>query len=387
MILSRGNMQIAFDVSPMINSHKSGVGYCTHGFVKTMVSQYDNNYILNYISKPKYKENLNTLVGGKKVKINSFCFKNSVYKVASTFLPIPYGAFFKDSADITHFFNYYLPPGVKGKKIVTVHDMAYKRFPETVRFKTRKMLDISLKKSINRADLIITVSEFSKQEILSFFPQCARKIEVVYNGVDLNVFRPMSDQVMIEKVKRKYNIEGDFLLYLGTIEPRKNIERLLEAYSLIKKKLRYYPKLVLAGGKGWLDSGIFRTLEKLKLKDNVVLSGYVGDEDVPVLMNAARAFLFPSIYEGFGMPPLEAMACGVPVLTASVASLPEVVGDAAVLVDPFSVDSISSGMKKIISDEKLRTQLSQKGKERAKLFSWEIVTEKLYKIYEDLFPR
>lgn len=387
MILSRGNMKIAFDVSPMINSHKSGVGYCTYGFVKTMVSQYDNSYILNYISKPKYKENLNTLIGGKKVKINSFCFKNSVYKVASTFLPIPYGAFFKDSADITHFFNYYLPPGVKGKKIVTVHDMAYKRFPETVRFKTRKMLDLSLKKSVNRADLIITVSEFSKQEILSFFPQCARKIEVVYNGVDLNVFRPMSDQVMIEKVKRKYNIEGEFLLYLGTIEPRKNIERLLEAYSLIKKKLRDYPKLVLAGGKGWLDSGIFRTLEKLKLKDNVVFSGYVSDEDVPVLMNAARAFLFPSIYEGFGMPPLEAMACGVPVLTASVASLPEVVGDAAVLVDPFSVDSISSGMEKIISDEKLRTQLSQKGKERAQLFSWEIVTEKLYKIYEDLFLR
>ena len=380
-------MKIAFDVSPMINSHKSGVGYCTYGFVKTMISQYDNRYILNYISEPKHKENLNTIIGDKKVKINKFHFKNSVYKAASTFLPIPYSAFFKDSADITHFFNYYLPPGVNGKKIVTVHDMAYKRFPETVRFKTKKMLDLSLKKSVNRSDLVITVSEFSKQEILSFFPECEGKIEVVYNGVDLNMFRPMSDQVMIKNVKQKYNVEGDFLLYLGTIEPRKNIERLLEAYSLLKKRLVTCPKLVLAGGKGWLDNRIFCTLDKLNLKDDVVFTGYVVDEDVPVLMNAARAFLFPSIYEGFGMPPLEAMACGVPVLTASVSSLPEVVGDAAVLVDPFSVESISSGMEKIISDENLRTQLSQKGKERASLFSWEIVTKKLYKIYEDLVQR
>ena len=381
MILSRGNMQIAFDVSPMINSHKSGVGYCTHGFVKTMVSQYDNNYILNYISKPKYKENLNTLVGGKKVKINSFCFKNSVYKVASTFLPIPYGAFFKDSADITHFFNYYLPPGVKGKKIVTVHDMAYKRFPETVRFKTRKMLDISLKKSINRADLIITVSEFSKQEILSFFPQCARKIEVVYNGVDLNVFRPMSDQVMIEKVKRKYNIEGDFLLYLGTIEPRKNIERLLEAYSLIKKKLRYYPKLVLAGGKGWLDSGIFRTLEKLKLKDNVVFSGYVGDEDVPVLMNAARAFLFPSIYEGFGMPIIEGQAIGRVVITSNISPMNDISKGSCVFVDPYSIESMKNGYIEAIRNSHYYVE---KGLENVKRFSLSTITNEYLDLYRSL---
>lgn len=389
MILDSKKMKIAFDVCPMIGSYKSGIGYCAYGFVKTMTNKYDNDYILNYIGKKQHKKSLVRLIGNKSknISINRFGFKNSVYKVVSTFLPVPYSKLFKDSVDITHFFNYYLPPGVNGKKIVTVHDMAYKRFPEMVRFRTRKMLDLSLKKSIDRADLIITVSEFSRQEILSFFPECDGKIEVVCNGVDLDMFRPISDRVIIENVKKKYNIEGNFLLYLGTIEPRKNIERLLKAYYALKTRLVDCQRLVLAGGKGWLDSGIFSTLEKLNLKDDVIFTGYVSDEDVPILINASKVFLFPSIYEGFGMPPLEAMACGVPVLTSSVSSLPEVVGDTAVLVDPFSVESISSGMEKIVSNEKLRAQLSKKGKERAQLFSWEVVTDKLYEIYEDLVRR
>lgn len=380
-------MKIAFDVLPMVSSHKSGIGYCEYGFVKTLINNYDNSYIFNYIGKEKNTEILTRLIKNKNKNISINCFncKDSVYKIISTFLPIPYSVFFKDQVDITHFFNYYLPPGVRGKKIVTIHDMAYKRFPETVRLKTRKMLNLSLKKSINRADLIITVSEFSKQEILSFFPECEGKIEIVYNGVDLDIFKPISDNTLKEAVKKKYKINGEFLLYLGTIEPRKNIERLLEAYSRFNRELKDSPKLVLAGGKGWLDSGIFNAIDKLNLKDNVVLTGYVSDDDVPILMNAAKAFLFPSIYEGFGMPVLEAMACGVPVLTSNVSSLPEVVGNAAVLVNPFSVESILLGINKITSDEKLRSEIIEKGKERARLFTWEIVTKKLYKIYEDLF--
>ena len=380
-------MKIAFDVLPMVSSHKSGIGYCEYGFVKTLINNYDNSYIFNYIGKEKDTEILTRLIKNKNkdISINCSNCKNSVYKIISTFLPIPYSAFFKDQVDITHFFNYYLPPGVRGKKIVTIHDMAYKRFPETVRLKTRKMLNLSLKKSINRADLIITVSEFSKQEILSFFPECEGKIEIVYNGVDFAIFKPISDNTLKEAVKKKYKINGEFLLYLGTIEPRKNIERLLEAYSRFNSELKDSPKLVLAGGKGWLDSGIFNAIDKLNLKDNVILTGYVSDDDVPILMNAAKAFLFPSIYEGFGMPVLEAMACGVPVLTSNVSSLPEVVENAAVLVNPFSVESILLGINKITSDEKLRSEIIEKGKERARLFTWEIVTKKLYKIYEDLF--
>ena len=384
MILSRGNMKIAFDVSPMIDSHKSGVGYCTYGFVKTMVSQYDNSYILNYINKPKYKKNLNTLIVGKKVKINSFCFKNSVYKVASTFLPIPYGAFFKDSADITHFFNYYLPPGVNGKKIVTVHDMTYKRFPETVRFKTKQMLNLNLKKSLKRADIILTVSEFSKSEIITYFPEVKDKIRVVYNGVDLDVFKPLLDENIKISIAKKYNLPERYMLYLGTLEPRKNLERLIDSYYLLLKEFDNVPKLVLAGGKGWLYDSIFDKVSTLWLEDKIIFTGYVAEKDVAPLISGAEVFLFPSMYEGFGMPVIEAMACGVPVLTSNVSSLPEVAGDAAVLVDPFSVEDIKNKLKLLLIDEALRKRLNKAGLKRAKRFSWDVVTKDLYEIYKEL---
>lgn len=384
MILSRGNMKIAFDVSPMIDSHKSGVGYCTYGFVKTMVSQYDNSYILNYINKPKYKKNLNTLIVGKKVKINSFCFKNSVYKVASTFLPIPYGAFFKDSADITHFFNYYLPPGVNGKKIVTVHDMTYKRFPETVRFKTKQMLNLNLKKSLKRADIILTVSEFSKSEIITYFPEVKDKIRVVYNGVDLDVFKPLLDENIKISIAKKYNLPERYMLYLGTLEPRKNLERLIDSYYLLLKEFDDVPKLVLAGGKGWLYDSIFDKVSTLWLEDKIIFTGYVAEKDVAPLISGAEVFLFPSMYEGFGMPVIEAMACGVPVLTSNVSSLPEVAGDAAVLVDPFSVEDIKNKLKLLLIDEALRKRLNKAGLKRAKRFSWDVVTKDLYEIYKEL---
>lgn len=380
-------MKIAFDVHPLLSNNKSGIGYCEYGFLKTLLKDYPNNYyFMEYFGKSKNNTKIENLFQNKnsyKIHNCSF-FRNSVYKIIYNTLPIQYRWFFKEKVDLTHFFNYHIPPGVNGKKIVTVHDMAYKRFPETVRFKTRTMLDLNLKKSVSRADLIITVSEFSKQEILSFFPECEGKIEVVYNGVDLNMFRPISDQVMIENIKQKYNLKGDFLLYLGTIEPRKNIERLLEAYSLLKNRSIDCPKLVLAGGKGWLDSGIFSTLENLNLKDSVVFTGYISDDDVPVLMNASQAFLFPSLYEGFGMPVLEAMACGVPVLTSNLSSLPEVVGDTAVLVDPFSKDSIRDGIIKLLTDNNLRESLKKKGLERSRKFSWSKVTRDLYMIYESL---
>ena len=175
-----------------------------------------------------------------------------------------------------------------------------------------------------------------------------------------------------------------YLLYLGTLEPRKNIERLIESYYLVCNELSELPKLVLAGGKGWMYDSIFDKIKELKLEDKVIFTDYISDDDVPVLMNASKAFLFPSLYEGFGMPVLEAMACGVPVLTSNLSSLPEVVGDVAVLVDPFSKDSIRDGIIKLLTDNNLRESLKKKGLERSKQFSWSKVTRDLYMIYESL---
>lgn len=381
-------MNIAFDVHPLLDNNKSGVGYCQYGFIKTMIKRYpDNNYIFNFFNLRNYQKKIDKLniFDDWNFIINDckFC-NNSIYKMIWNIIPLKYNWFFGKNADVTHFFNYHIPPGVKGKTVVTVHDMTYKRYPETVKLKTKKMLDINLKRSLDRADVIIAVSEFSKKEILHYFPNCEDKIKVIYNGVDLNRFNTNIDKNSQILVQNKYKIEENYLLYLGTIEPRKNIERLIESYYLVNKESSDTPKIVLAGGKGWMYDNIFKKVDDLKLKDKVIFIGYIEDEDVPALIKGAMIFLFPSIYEGFGMPPLEAMACGTPVLTSNISSLPEVVGDSGVLVDPFSKESIKDGILRMLNDDNLRQELSIKGQERAKLFSWTRVTEKLYNIYQSL---
>ena len=203
--------------------------------------------------------------------------------------------------------------------------------------------------------------------------------------MDLQKFYPCSDEKRIAEVKKSLGISGDYFLYLGTIEPRKNLERLIKAYALFVKKVgKDAPLLVLAGGKGWLYSGIFEKVKSLGLEKKVVFTKYVPSEDMNPLMCGAMAFVFPSLYEGFGMPPLEAMACGVPVLSSGEASLPEVTGDCALICDAYSAKSIAGGLYRLYSDEKLRKQLSTKGLERAKQFSWEESAQALYNVYEEL---
>ena len=275
-----------------------------------------------------------------------------------------------------------MPPFVSGKKVVTVHDMVYKAFPDTVRGRTKFMLNMGLKRSMRRADIIVTDSEFSKEEILKYFPQHKRKIRVVPCGVDLERFKPCTDLERISKVKSSLGIEGD---YVGTSEPRKNLRRLIAAYAAFVKKVgENSPKLVLAGGKGWLDGEIYASVRKLGLEGKVLFTEYVPAGDMTPLMCGALAFVFPSLYEGFGMPPLEAMACGAPVLTTNAASLPEVVGDCAVICDAYSVKSIAQGLYRLYSDKDLRAQLSRKGIERAKGFTWERSAQMLHDIYREL---
>lgn len=268
---------------------------------------------------------------------------------------------------------------------MTVHDMVYKAFPETVRGRTKFMLNTGLKKSMKRADLIVTDSEFSKKEILRYFPQHEKKLRVVPCGVDLERFKPFTDRERIEQVKRSLGIEGDYFLYLGTIEPRKNLERLINAYSIFVKRAHGdAPRLVLAGGKGWLYDSIFARVTELGLEKQVIFTKYVPAADMAPLMCGALAFVFPSVYEGFGMPPLEAMACGVPVLASGEASLPEVTGDCALICNAYSEESIADGLQMLCNDGELCRRLSQQGLERAKTFTWERSAEILYDVYKEL---
>ncbi|MBR1592240.1 MAG: glycosyltransferase family 4 protein [Ruminococcus sp.] len=382
-------LNIAFDAVPLISGRMTGIGWCEAGQTMALAALHpENKYTYNYFSRKDHhikRERIKPFAG-KNISLKCSHFSGYVYRAASALLPVPYSAFFGKKADITHFFNYIAPPGVHGKVVITVHDMVYKAFPETVRKRTKFMLDIGLKKSMKRADIIVTDSQFSKSEIIKYFPEYEKKIRVVPCGVDTDKFKPCGDPKKIAAVKKSLGIRGDYFLYLGTVEPRKNLERLIEAYSVfVKKAGKRPPLLVLAGGKGWLYDNIFKKVKDLGLDRYVIFTKYVPAEDMPPLMCGALSFVFPSIYEGFGMPPLEAMACGVPVLVSDSASLPEVTGDCAVVCDAFSCESIADGLLKLYLDPDLRKDLGRRGIRRAEQFTWKKSAEFLYNVYKELF--
>lgn len=381
-------MNITFDAIPLIADKITGIGWCEAGQTMKLAELYPEHRFEYSFFADRRGNAVRQIkqFSGRKIGLNTSCFPKKLYRLLSVMLPVPYSAFFGKRSDITHFFNYIIPPGVKGKTVVTVHDMVYKAFSETVRGRTRFMLDAGLKKSLRRADIVVTDSEFSRSEIVKYFPWCEKKLRVVPCGVDTEKFRPCDDKQKIADVKAALGIEGEYFLYLGTIEPRKNLERLITAYSAFSKKTGDPPKLVLAGGKGWLYDGIFARVKALGLENSVIFTKYVPSGDMNALMCGALAFVFPSLYEGFGMPPLEAMACGVPVLVSGEASLPEVTGDCAVIVDPYDVKSIANGLYRLYRDEDLRRDLGRQGVERAKEFSWERSARMLYNIYKELMP-
>ncbi|MBR2283871.1 MAG: glycosyltransferase family 4 protein [Ruminococcus sp.] len=380
-------MKIAFEALPLVSDKMTGIGWCEAGQTTAMAMLHpENKYFYQFFSRKDHDIKLRRIEPFTKINedmvIQCHFSEHSgyLYRMASTFIPVPYSRYFGKYADITHFFNYIVPPGVSGRTVVTVHDMVLRAFPETVRTRTRLMLEFGLKKSVRRADMVVTDSEFSKSEIIRYYPECADKLRVVPCGTDLGRFRLHTPEE-IAAAKKSCGIEGEYLLYVGTIEPRKNLERLIRAYGIAQEKMPGIPQLVLAGGRGWNDSGIYAAAEKAK---NVRFTEYIPSEQLPGLMSGAAAFLFPSVYEGFGMPPLEAMASGTPVLTSDAASLPEVTGDCAVLCDPYSEESIAEGILRLCGDTALRQELSRRGRERAEGFTWERSAEILYDIYKEL---
>lgn len=379
-------MRIAFDALPLLG-RMTGIGWCEAGQVQALSRLFpEDSFTLQYFylrGRQQREEQLSAYSGGNMTARGALC-PAYAYRLLTSFLPLPYRMFFGKDADVTHFFNYIVPPGVHGKTVVTVHDMVYRTYPETVRSRTRHMLDMGLSASMERADRIVTDSAFSRGEIIRYYPQYADKIRVVPCGVDCARFHPETDPGAVERVKKNYGIGGDYFLYLGTLEPRKNLERLLDAYASFAGDVNDPPQLVLAGGKGWLYDGIFQKVQSLGLESLVVFTQYIAGGDMCALMSGALAFTFPSLYEGFGMPPLEAMACGTPVLVSDAASLPEVTGDCGVIVKAEDVSSIAGGLHRLYTDGALRQRLSREGLERAKGFSWEKSARMLMDVYKEI---
>ena len=381
-------MRISFEAYPLFEDNKTGVSYCENGLVSSLTNNHqEDEFCFEYFSLRNHESKLEKLshLMGENVSV-SVCkwFPGRLYKMLTLIFPLPYRLFFGSKSDVTHFFNYVIPPFVGGKKVVTVHDLTFMVYPETMSRKTLFTLKMLAKRSMKRADKIVAVSEFTKSEIIRLFDIPSEKIDVVYNAVDLSVYRDDYAVDEIDAVRSKFNIPQSYMLYLGTIEPRKNLLRLINAYAMLRKEEKDVPALVIAGKKGWLYDSIMEAVEANGLSDDVIFTGYVSSEDAPKLMCGAKLFCYPSIYEGYGMPVLEAMACSVPVLTSNCSSLPEVSRDCAVNVDPMSEKAICDGMKKLLFDTELCDTLSKKGRALAEQSSWDVQAEKLHRIYDSL---
>lgn len=256
------------------------------------------------------------------------------------------------------------PLARRSRLIVTVHDLGYLHFPEAHTFSQRFQLRLTTAWSARIADRVIAISQATKDDLVRLAHVPAEKITVVYHGVSARFHEPVADQT------RPNMIDGPYLLYVGTIQPRKNLLRLIEAFASLPDTAGRL-RLVIAGKRGWLAEPIEQRAAELGIAGRVVVTGYVPDADLPGLLAGATAFVFPSLYEGFGMPVLEAMTSGVPVLTSCASALPEVAGDAALLVDPLDTRAIAEGLRRLVDDSDLRADLRMRGVVRAAQFTWE----------------
>ena len=260
--------------------------------------------------------------------------------------------------------------------VLTVHDLAFLRYPEHYPPLKQRYLAALTRRSARGADLVIAVSGQTREDVVELCGVRPEKIVVVPNGVDASL-RPVRDADVLQAFRQAHGLPNEFVLFLGTLQPRKNLEGLLRAYARARAEL----PLVVAGARGWRESRIFQLVKELDLVDRVRFTGYVRPEDLPLWYSAATAFVYPSLYEGFGLPVLEAMACGTPVITSATSSLPEVAGDAAILVDPRDTDALARALRELAGSPRLRAELSAAGLERARAFSWERTARETLQAY------
>jgi glycosyltransferase involved in cell wall biosynthesis len=289
----------------------------------------------------------------------------------------------KDRIDVYHGTSYQLWAQGGTGSVVTIHDLALAKFPEfSKRLLGERWSRYKTLRTLQRATRVIAVSRNTANDLSNLYQTPSEKVRVIYNGVGEEFFSiPPADSLNL--VRAQYTIPpGDYILYVGGSDPRKNLRRLLEAFSILLKKINPLT-LVLAGGMGRRGEEIIGKISELGLGRHVVLTGHLLAQELRRLYAGARLFAYPSLYEGFGLPVLEAMACGVPVMTSNTSSLPEVAGEAAYLIDPYDVQSMAAAMEKILQDKNLASSLKAKGLERAKAFSWERAARQTLEVYKE----
>ena len=376
-------MRIALDYTAGIRQG-AGVGQYVRSLVDAMLAQDANNkYTLITSGRPTKERSFPTAdnVRGRSVFIPDRYLNILWYRWR---VPL-YANYFTGPADIYHGLDFGLPP-LRGKmhKIVTVYDLAFLAHPETAVPSLAAYLKKVVPEAVAAADAVAAISHATKQTLIEYYKAPEEKITVIPCGVAPH-FRRITDPALLEATRRKFELERPLVLSVGTLEPRKNHLGLIKAFYEVQKSKESSAMLALAGGQGWLYEETQRMVTELKLENKVRFLGRVSELELITLYSLADVFAFPSFFEGFGIPPLEAMACGAPVITSNTSSLPEVAGDAAILVDPHDTHAIADAITRVLEDEQLREELRQKGYLQAQRYTWSRSAGKMLSVYQKLY--
>lgn len=380
-------MTIGIDISVLNDPKKTGIAVYTHNLIEALLKiRSDDKFILfgiatfetyDYLKNFPFKNHPN--VEMKIYKMPSKTFRTAFLLWQK--LNWPPIESFVGKVDIFHSFNWYMPPQRSGKKVGTVFDLTALIYPELHHPRTSQLDKVRFQKLSKEADLIITISQTSKKDFLKFWPDT--NIEVVYPGVP-SIFTNKINISDTRRVLRKYNLRSGYFLSVATLEPRKNLEGLVEAY--ISSKVQR--PLVVVGESGWKNEKLLDLLKKYKQsffsnKNRIIVTGFIPDEDLVILYQQALCLVYPSFYEGFGLPVLEAISCGAPVICSGTSSLKEVGGGAVFYISPQNVSEIKRALIKIETNPTLRKELIKKGLKQAKKFSWEKSATRLNKLYHE----
>ncbi len=302
-----------------------------------------------------------------------------------TRIALPLALYTSQKPDLFFSPTHYIPRFSPVKRIVTIFDLSFLHFPQMFLKKDLWQLTNWTKFSVENAEHIITISNFSKKDIIKNYKISKNKITTAYPGYDRKIFKLQNQIQKIEDTRKKYSLENSYIIYIGTIQPRKNLIRLIEAISKIPDiDLAVVGKIKGEGKEGWMYEETLETPQRLGVTKRVKFLGFVPNEDLPSLISGAKAFIMPSLWEGFGIPVLEAMACGTPVIVSNVSSLPEIVGKTGLLVDPYSVDQIEQAIRVLVTDKKIHQKYAKLAVSRAKKFSWEKMAKEVLKTFNRL---
>jgi glycosyltransferase involved in cell wall biosynthesis len=363
-------MQVGIDAR-LVYYTRAGIGEYTLRLTQALAEAYPKDRFVLLQDKRQQQK----LIGAGNVRV-SYSRVPSHHRAEQMLLPWVIGGL---KIDLFHSPDFIPPLRYAGKSVITIHDLAFLIYPHFLTKDAARYYG-QIDRAVRRVDHIIAVSQSTKNDLVRMLGVPEDRITVIYEAADPRM-RPIPREEALQRVQALYGVPDDFILFVSTIEPRKNVGGLLRAYRRLRDDYKLTPGLVLAGSPGWLSDDVHSLVNQLDLKANTYFLGRVETNDLPYLYNAARCLVHPAFYEGFGLTPLEAMACGTPTIVSNVSSLPEVVADAALLVDPNQDEEITVALWRILTDNALAASLRMKGQQRAASFSWRRAAEQTMDVY------